>query len=756
MSTPEIFYREIIDLNRYSYAVAEKYVITYNEIILNAAKQLRSIDQRQVAEIAKGGTRIIAPVTRKRLRAIIKQSSDSLNTWWARSALDMKDELQGVVELQRDFVVNELKNITASGDVPINSVAISKDYADSVIMTDPSKVNIFTSKKFTEDDFVKFGSGKFGLTSLQGSTIKLPNGQTVQKAFRGIAESSAERLDLAVRSGVFAGESLQQISRRLVGRLDFDDLQKASVRQMAQAGGELTKLANHQIQTIVRTSVNQVTNQASQAVYAANKKVAPRYEYVATLDSRTSAICQRLDGQTFDYNNGPTPPQHFNCRSTTVPVVDFDGLQKKYPNLEKPPTTQFDTRPSATGRVPQGTAYGDWLLNQDKELQIKTLGNQGKVNYFKRLAGKEGSGQKALRKMIRNDGTKRSLKDLERLYGKPSAIKPVVKAVTAVAPPVALPEPTTPTPTIKTSPVMGTNGVDKYLVDNNIAKTSQEFIEDSLDSLEKLGGLTKTNVKKMRKFMKKTKLINHFNMKGEKTDLKQIKEKFLTGNNLKAFKEQLKATEKRFAIQQAKPKMSKEFQEWTSPLTGDIRVQFKILNEGKGVAFDRYMVSQHFKNAGGLNLGFTNTNYSIVHTQLTTQSKKINLNLAKKMKASATKTLDNNALLHNRGYDFARQNNLKEIWATSQPMSDDMQWFSTFIHETGHQVHFQSGANTLGRQFQKLKGMTFTSEYSRKNTFEQFAEGFTMYILNPEGLQKNAPRLYNWIDEAIDLAIKEA
>ena len=64
MSTPEIFYREIIDLNRYSVAVSEKYVVTYNEIILNAAKQLRSINERQVAEIAKGGSRIIAPVTR--------------------------------------------------------------------------------------------------------------------------------------------------------------------------------------------------------------------------------------------------------------------------------------------------------------------------------------------------------------------------------------------------------------------------------------------------------------------------------------------------------------------------------------------------------------------------------------------------------------------------------------------------------------------------------------------------------------------
>ena len=32
---------------------------------------------------------------------------------------------------------------------------------------------------------------------------------------------------------------------------------------------------------------------------------------------------RRLDGQIFDYNKGPTPPQHFNCRSTTVPVVDL-------------------------------------------------------------------------------------------------------------------------------------------------------------------------------------------------------------------------------------------------------------------------------------------------------------------------------------------------------------------------------------------------------------------------------------------------
>jgi len=111
-------------------------------------------------------------------------------------------------------------------------------------------------------------------------------------------------------------------------------------------------------------------------------------------------------------------------------------LQKKYPSLEKPPVGKVVSRPSTTGRVPQETAYGDWLLKQDKKIQIKTLGNEGKVNYFKRLAKKEGSGQKAIRKLVREDGSERSLKDLQRLYGKPSDItikipkpKPVTKPV---------------------------------------------------------------------------------------------------------------------------------------------------------------------------------------------------------------------------------------------------------------------------------------------------------------------------------------
>ena len=96
--------------------------------------------------------------------------------------------------------------------------------------------------------------------------------------------------------------------------------------------------------------------------------------------------------------------------------IDFDGLQKKYPRLEKPPVGKVVSRPSTTGRVPQGTAYGDWLLKQDKKLQLKTLGSEQKVRFFKRIAKKEGSGQAAIRKLVRDDGSERTLDDLKKLY----------------------------------------------------------------------------------------------------------------------------------------------------------------------------------------------------------------------------------------------------------------------------------------------------------------------------------------------------
>ena len=158
MSIPEVFFRETIDLNRYSNAVANKFVENYIQVIYNATKQLVELDKRQ----KKAGVNIaVAPQTRKRLRAILAQSKASMDRWSKDATKQMIKEMEGLAKIQTGFIEGELQKAVKSGGIPINSVAVNQRYATSFVKTDPTKVNIFTSKQFTEDDFIKFGSGKF-------------------------------------------------------------------------------------------------------------------------------------------------------------------------------------------------------------------------------------------------------------------------------------------------------------------------------------------------------------------------------------------------------------------------------------------------------------------------------------------------------------------------------------------------------------------------------------------------------------------
>ena len=78
MSIPEVFFRETIDVGRFSNALATKYVQNYAVIILTATDKLKKIDLRQ--QSAEAGV-VVSPQTRKRLRAIIAQSKASMDKW---------------------------------------------------------------------------------------------------------------------------------------------------------------------------------------------------------------------------------------------------------------------------------------------------------------------------------------------------------------------------------------------------------------------------------------------------------------------------------------------------------------------------------------------------------------------------------------------------------------------------------------------------------------------------------------------------
>jgi len=402
MATPEALYRNAIDLNRFSNSVARRIINAYNDIIIDAVNQLRTIDE------------LAAPVKAARLRAILAQLKDSLGTWAGDATEITATELQGIAQLQSEFVAEQLRRaLPAGARDAVRTVEISPQFAQSVVTTDPTQLNVvalsddlFKSVYGAEALAQQAGTGVFNLTAAKGATITLPNGETVTKAFRGIAVDQAERFSQVVRQGLLTGEPTPAIAKRLIGSLQFGEEAK-TVKQLIAAGGQATAVADNQVVALVRTSINQVANTASQQVYEANQDITPRYRYVATLDTRTSAICRALDGREFEYGKGPTPPQHFNCRSTTVPVIDYKAL-----GFTPPPA---GTRASADGQVPVNESYGQWLAKQPLPVKAKALG-ANKVAYFDKLSAKYGP-KDAIAKLVRDDGSELTLDQLRARYG---------------------------------------------------------------------------------------------------------------------------------------------------------------------------------------------------------------------------------------------------------------------------------------------------------------------------------------------------
>ncbi len=88
---------------------------------------------------------------------------------------------------------------------------------------------------------------------------------------------------------------------------------------------------------VVRTEFNHLSNQAALAEYKSSG--IKKYKFVSAIDNRTCSVCHGLNGKEFLVSEAKTgvnfPPIHPNCRSVTVPVIDWgDKDQWDYSNIE--------------------------------------------------------------------------------------------------------------------------------------------------------------------------------------------------------------------------------------------------------------------------------------------------------------------------------------------------------------------------------------------------------------------------------------
>lgn len=130
-------------------------------------------------------------------------------------------------------------------------------------------------------------------------------GRKVTEWLEAMKTSDVGRMIGQLRVAVIAGETVDQILGRLVGKLS--PVAAATKRGLA---------------SFAESALGAVSAAVFAVAVAANKAVFRRDLWLSIIDNRTTEGCRRLHQQIFPSDSGPRPGYHFYCRSVRVPIDD--------------------------------------------------------------------------------------------------------------------------------------------------------------------------------------------------------------------------------------------------------------------------------------------------------------------------------------------------------------------------------------------------------------------------------------------------
>ena len=187
-------------------------------------------------------------------------------------------------------------------------------------------------------------------------------GMLLDPFFKDIIGKTRQRVAGAVRLISAQGGTTQDLVRKIRGT------------RAGRFKDGLMQLARRDAQAIARTSLAHVANTSRMAVWEANSDVIEQWEFLATLDGKTTEPCRTLSGQRFNLGEGPIPILHINCRSGMVSVFK-DGLDF----LDKA-GSQFARGPDGVSHVSPDLTYYGWLKTQSAKFQDSVIGpTRGKL-----------------------------------------------------------------------------------------------------------------------------------------------------------------------------------------------------------------------------------------------------------------------------------------------------------------------------------------------------------------------------------------
>lgn len=302
--------RHSVYLQRYSSSVVDKMLALINRADIDIIRRLRT---RNLP-----GAR--TPRQRARLEKLLAELRKMNREAFAGFSATLRNELRDLSNYETKFLAEQLGGAIA---VSVETTTPALGVVYSAALSKP----------------------------MQGRYLREWFSQLEANKARGIAD--------AIRMGVVEGETISDIVRRLRG-----------TRNVGYKNGELFKHRRH-AEAIARTAVNHIVTNARQNVFERNADIVKGWQYVATLDGRTTDICMSLDGQVYKtQGEGPTPPQHINCRSTITPIVkSWKELGFKKSEVPAVKRAAMDGRPARAGDT-----YQSWLKRQGARFQDDVLG----------------------------------------------------------------------------------------------------------------------------------------------------------------------------------------------------------------------------------------------------------------------------------------------------------------------------------------------------------------------------------------------
>jgi SPP1 gp7 family putative phage head morphogenesis protein len=281
---------------------------------------LREIDDSIRSRLAG---RDITAFTRNRLQKMLESvESDikTINSGWLRT---LRSDVREIAEYEADFEVRSLgKVIKAEFNIPTAGQLAEAVNTNPLSVEGPDRGKLL-------DTFMREWTGK-----------------------------TSDRVSGAISAGYYQGQTTNQILQTIRG-----------TRAQSFTDG-LLAISNKDASLMTRTALQHSATQAREQVWRANSDIVKKVRWVSTLDSRTSQICQSLDGQEYQQDKGPRPPIHIGCRSTVVAVLD-----DRFAFLDEG-ATRSARGPGGVESVDAKETYYSWLKKQPQQFQEAAIGAQ--------------------------------------------------------------------------------------------------------------------------------------------------------------------------------------------------------------------------------------------------------------------------------------------------------------------------------------------------------------------------------------------